>query len=148
MRAAVFTFEADHGFLPGTARDPSSIRAPSEENLNPSAQLVTAQLCGPVDDLGQPVTQNGWPGPLASLPLNPFTGSSSVVIVPPNTDPVSFAATVSDRGWAYATTTTQDANGPLPPGLVLPCGSGVRHLPADMGVQDIGFATGDLYRWR
>jgi hypothetical protein len=65
---------------------------------------------------------------------------------------VAFAAS-SNGGWAYLSEDGNDSHGPLPAGLVLPCGdaraSGQPGVPGGtMSVQDIGFEIEDSRLWR
>jgi hypothetical protein len=139
LRHAVATFETQHGALPGAAVD----GAPA------SAEWLTRQLTLPRDLRGTPSPTGPLGGLLDAIPANPFTGHSSLAVVPPGADAIAFAA-ATPCGWAYLAEPGRDASGPLPAGLLLPCGTSG---PAGIGrgissVQEIAFEIEDFERWR
>jgi hypothetical protein len=72
-----------------------------------------------------------------------------VVEVPAGADAVAFAAG-SRCGWAFLTAPGADGAGPLPAGVLLPCGTTGPSGPGRRvtSVQDIGFEIEDYERWR
>jgi hypothetical protein len=150
MRFAVHAFSEQEGMIPGHVRaaDGSVTAVPAAVR----AEAVRRQLCEPRDDHGRPSWAGPWRGLLQQIPLNPFTASREIVIVPAGVDAVAFAAS-SNGGWAYLSEDGNDSHGPLPAGLVLPCGdaraSGQPGVPGGtMSVQDIGFEIEDYRLWR
>jgi hypothetical protein len=144
IRGAVAVFEAEHGFLPGWFR-------PVDGPPQPLPDLGRAS--GILGQLGSPTASSGLPSPqgahaaiLTPLPSNPFTGSPDLVVVPRGEDPVAFAF-ASAAGWAYLADDGADGRGPLPRGLVLPCGR-EGGPGSGAGVQDIGFEIEDFRPWR
>jgi hypothetical protein len=138
LRHAVATFEAQHGALPGAVGG-----APA------TAEQLTGQLTLPRDLRGSPSPSGPLAGLLDGIPENPFTGDSSLVIVPPGADAIAFAA-ATPCGWAYLAEPGRDASGPLPAGLVLPCGASGPTGPGRgiASVQEIAFEIEDFERWR
>lgn len=139
LRHAVATFETQHGALPGGAVG----GAPA------TAERLTRQLTLPRDLHGTPSPSGPLAGLLDALPVNPFTGDSSLVIVPPGADAIAFAA-ATPCGWAYLAEPGRDASGPLPAGLLLPCGASGPTGPGRgiSSVQEIAFEIEDFERWR
>ncbi len=133
LRHAIASFEAQHGRLPGA------------DGPAPTSQQLVSQLTQPRDVRGTPSQQGPFPGIIDSIPLNPFTGSREIAVVPEGTDATAFAA-ASRAGWAYLVLPGKDADGPLPAGLVLPCG----HDPVagHATVQNLAFEVEDFQRWR
>ena len=145
LRHAVAAFEAQHGFLPGRERagDTSVPAVPA------AASLLVRQLTQPRNSRGLPDQAGPLSGLLDSVPVNPFTGSNTVVIVPDGADAVAFAA-AAGAGWAFLAAPGFDHTGPLPAGLLLPCGR-TASSSLDRGlasVQDIAFEIEDYRRWR
>jgi hypothetical protein len=137
LRHAVAAFTAQHGHLPGRDAMPDGGQA---------AGQLADQLTQPRDARGRPSARGPFPGLLDAIPFNPFTGSRELAIVPEGADPIAFAA-ASRAGWAYVAAPARDALGPLPAGLVLPCGA----APEPGGrppAQDLGFEIEDYLRWR
>jgi|WetSurMetagenome_2_1015567.scaffolds.fasta_scaffold50257_3 hypothetical protein len=137
LRHAVSTFTAQHGHPPGGDAMPDAGQA---------ARLLADQLTQPRDARGRPSARGPFPGLLDAVPFNPFTDSRELAIVPDGADPVAFAA-ASRAGWAYLAAPAHDPLGPLPAGLVLPCGT----APEPGGrppAQDLGFEIEDYQRWR
>ena len=89
-----------------------------------------------------------WRGLLSELPPNPYTLSRRLVVAPADVDVLAFAA-ASDAGWAYLPVAGHDSAGPLPAGLILPCG---RDRAAEnnggFAVQKIAFEIEDFEPWR
>ncbi|MFH1176507.1 MAG: hypothetical protein V1750_03795 [Acidobacteriota bacterium] len=146
LRFAVSAFAAQHGRLPGTSD--SSGSAITELPAAELEQLVTRQLTEPRDASGWPSLQGPWRGLLSELPANPYTMSRRLVVAPAGEDALAFAA-ASAAGWAYLPMAGQDHSGPLPAGLILPCGRD-RAAGGDGGfaVQKIAFEIEDFERWR
>jgi hypothetical protein len=134
LRHAIALFEAQHGRLPGV------------DGRAPTSQQFAAQLTQPRDEWGTPNQQGPFPGIIDTIPINPFTRSRALVIVPDGIDPVAFAA-ASRAGWAYLARPGRDARGPLPSGVVLPCGKSDAD-PSSPPVQDLAFEIEDFQRWR
>jgi hypothetical protein len=140
LRHAVAAYEAQHGSLPGHPRGGTVPADP---------ELITRQLTLPRDAAGMPAAAGPFAGLLEAIPVNPYTGSASLAVVPAGADAGAFAA-ASRCGWAYLGDPGRDAAGPLPAGLLLPCGDNGGH-PPDRGlasVQDIAFEIEDFERWR
>jgi hypothetical protein len=140
LRHAVAAFDAQHGTLPGR---------PPGGTVPADPELIARQLTLPRDAAGAPAAAGPFAGLLEAIPTNPYTGSAALAVVPAGADAGAFAAT-SRCGWAYLADPGRDAAGPLPAGLLLPCGdNGGR--PPDRGlasVQDIAFEIEDFERWR
>ena len=145
LRHAVATFEAQHGYLPGRPGvDTALLQVPPA-----AAPLLVQQLTQPRDRIGLPEPAGPFSGLLDSVPVNPFTSSDTVVVVPAGTDAVAFAAAATG-GWAFLADPGFDSVGTLPAGLFLPCG---RAAPSSLdrglaSVQDIAFEIEDYRRWR
>ena len=145
LRHAVAAYEAQHGRLPG---HPDAV-GPASPSPTEVAGLVAAQLTQPRDARGNPDPSGPLAGLLDAVPVNPYTGESAIVVVPAGSDPVAFAAAAS-AGWAYLVRAAADARGPLPPGLLLPCGTApAAALERGLAsVQEIAFEIEDYRRWR
>ncbi len=144
LRHAIASYEAQHGHLPDLdlSRGQTPDHAPEG-----SAELLVLELTQPRDAAGRPDRSRGpFPGLIGSVPVNPFTGSNALTIVPPGVDAVAFAA-ASPAGWAYLARPGRDAGGLLPPGLLLPCGD-ARRVGKSAPVQDLTFEIEDFERWR
>lgn len=137
LRHAIATYTAQYGHLPGSTppgEPPDDARA---------STLLVRELVQPRDAEGMPSQGGPFPGLIDAIPANPFTRSRDVVVVPDGVDPAVFAA-ASHAGWAYLTRAGRDAAGPLPAGLLLPCGS----AGTGGSVQDLAFEVEDFARWR
>jgi len=146
LRHAIATFEAQHGFLPGRL---SGDAAPEGLTDEQAAALATLQLTRPRSAAGFPSRSGPWPGLLDAIPVNPFTGSAALIVVPASADALGLAA-VTDAGWAYLLRDGHDSAGALPAGLVVPCGT-TPDGPLAAGVptvQQIAFEIEDFERWR
>ena len=132
LRHAVATFAARHGHLPGE-----------------DAALIERQLTMPRTLSGVPDPAGPLPGLLDAIPTNPFTGSAAIVVVPEGVDAVAFAA-AAKAGWAFLAGPGHDRAGPLPVGMVLPCGSSPAGAAGRgvASVQEIAFEIEDFQRWR
>jgi hypothetical protein len=145
LRHAIATFEAQHGCIPGRECAGTALAAVTPA----AASLLTRQLTQPRDSRGLPDPAGPFCGLLDAIPVNPFTGLDTVVIVPEGADALAFAA-ATNAGWAFLAVPGFDSMGPLPAGLVLPCG---RLAPSSLdrglaSVQDIAFEIEDYRRWR
>jgi hypothetical protein len=143
LRHAIASYEAQHGHLPDL--DVPRGSGPGPGSTGP-AELLVLELTQPRDPAGRPHLQGPLPGLINAIPANPFTGSSLVVVVPEGADPVAFAA-ASRAGWAYLPLPDRDAVGPLPAGLMLPCGGDTK-AGTGTPVQDLAFEIEDFERWR
>lgn len=147
LRFAVSAFETEHGVLPGFRRQGDGTVATADaEGL---AELVRRQLTEPREESGAPDWHGTARALLDEIPLNPYTGSRELVIVPQGADAEAFASDQT-AGWAYLPSGGADARGSLPPGLILPCGKLPEGRAADRAtaVQEIGFEIEDYQRWR
>lgn len=145
LRHAVATFEAQHGFLPGR----EGAAAETAPASSAAASLLVRQLTQPRNSRGLPDEVGPFSGLLDAVPVNPFTGSDAVAIVPAGVDAVDFAAAAA-AGWAFLAVPGFDGRGTLPAGLMLPCG---RAAPTSLdrglaSVQDVAFEIEDYRRWR
>jgi hypothetical protein len=140
LRHAVAAYEAQHGALPG--------RAPGAEGPADPV-LLARQLTLPRDAAGMPAVSGPFPGLLDAIPANPYSGSAALAVVPAGVDAGAWAASAR-CGWAYLADPGRDRAGPLPAGLLLPCGDN-GGVPPDRGlasVQEIAFEIEDFERWR
>lgn len=146
LRHAIAAFEGLHGSLPGGT---VTAGARDHRSGDPTPALLARQLTEPRDRHGAPDPRGPYPGLLSEVPVNPYTGSSALVVPPDGADAVAFAA-ASPAGWAYLARPGHDAWGALPAGLVLPCGrDGTASPPAQVpSVQQIAFEIEDFRRWR
>jgi hypothetical protein len=145
LRHAVASFEAQHGCLPGRESAGSELASAAPA----TAALLVRQLTQPRDSRGLPDPAGPFYGLLDAVPVNPYTGSAAVVIVPADADAIAFAAAAA-AGWAFLAGPGFDSTGPLPAGLVLPCGhAAASSLDRSLAsVQDIAFEIEDYQRWR
>ena len=132
LRHAVATFSSLHGRLPGE-----------------DAGQLERQLTMPRDQRGTPDPAGPFPGLLDAIPVNPYTGSAALVVVPEGANAVAFAASAT-AGWAFLARSGHDEAGPLPAGMVIPCGSSTRDAAGRglTSVQEIAFEIEDFQRWR